>query len=408
MRGDLGKILTRALKNDPAERYASVQSLADDLRHYLAHRPILARADSRAYRLRKYLRRHRVGVGIGALLALAIFAGTGGVLWEARAATREAARAIAVKNFLTGLFDDTRNTRAGIQVRKASALDILNNGAERLKTELGDQPEVRDEIYQMLVEIFDSSGDEKQSFALAQARVAAAEAAYGPDDARVAPALTMLAGVSMNHEKLDAAKPLLARAEALLDRAGDHDSLDRARLWTWQGDLGRLESGKEARFEGNPLIDAVGLLRRKYPREDDREVALMMYAQLAVTSGHLPEAESAAAEMRENAGAKYGENTVYVTQAEFMEARILLKENKFADALTHAQAAADGFAKFEGEVHPDLLYAEFVELNALLGLQRLDEARVLFDKADAVRRDKFPDDPRLAKGYAEIGAKLGR
>jgi eukaryotic-like serine/threonine-protein kinase len=407
LRGDLGTILARALKNHPTERYASVQAFADDLRRYLAHRPIRARADSRAYRLRKYARRHRVGVGIGALLALVVIAGIGGVIWEAHVAQREAARAISVKNFLTGLFDDTRNTRAGIEVRKASAMDILNSGAERLKTELGDQPEVRDEIYQMLVEIFDSSGDAERSFALAHARVAAAEAAYGADDARVAPALIMLAGVSMNHEKLDDAKPLLARSEALLDRARDHDSLDRARLWTWQGNLQRLESGKDAKFEGNRLIDAVDLLRREHPREDDREVALMMYTQLAVTSGHLPEAERAAAEMRENAIAKYGANTVYVAQAEFVQSRILLRENKFAEALAQAQAAVEGFAKFEGDAHPDLLYAQFVELNALLGLKRTDEARALFSSADTVRREKLPDDPRLAKAYADIAAKLG-
>jgi len=407
LRGDLGTILARALKRSPAERYASVQAFADDLRRYLAHRPILARPDSLAYRLRKYVRRHRVGVAVTTLLALAVVAGVAGVLWEARAATREAARAIAVKNFLTGLFDDTRNTRAGIEVRKASAMDILNGGAERLKTELGNQPEVRDEIYQMLVEIFDSSGDGERSLVLAHARLAAAEEAWGPQDVRVAPALTMLAGVSINHERLDEAKAFLARSEILLDRAHDTDSLERARLWTWQGNLKRLEEGKQATFEGNRLIDAVDLLRRKYPREDDREVALMQYTQLAVSSGHIAEAESAAAEMYDNAVAKYGANTAYVPQAEFVQSRILLRGNRFGEALARARSAHDGFVKFEGEAHPDVLYARFVELSALIGLGRLDEARALFAQADAMRREKLPDDKRLEKGFADIAAKLG-
>ncbi|MFT3791723.1 MAG: serine/threonine-protein kinase [Rudaea sp.] len=407
LRGDLDTILAKALKREPAERYASVAALADDVRRHLEHRPILARGDSAGYRLRKYLRRHRVGAAIGALLALAIVAGVAGVLWQAEAARREAARATAVKQFLIDLFDDTRNTRAGIQVRRASALDILNNGAERLKTELGEQPEMRDELYETLIEIFDSSGDTARSEELARARVAAAETAFGADDARVVSALTTLAGVYSNHDKPDAAKPLLARSEALLDRARDGDSLERARLWTWQGNMQRLEGGKDAKFEGNPLLRAVELLRRKYPREDDREVALMMYTQLAVTSGHLAEAESAAAEMHDAAVAKYGADTVYVAQADFVQARILLREEKFDAALARVRDAEAGFLRFEGAAHPDLLYADFVELQALIGLKRFDEARALFAKADAARREKLAGDKRLEKGFADIAAKLG-
>lgn len=40
LRGELDRIMCRALRPDPAERYASVAGLADDIRTYLAHRPL--------------------------------------------------------------------------------------------------------------------------------------------------------------------------------------------------------------------------------------------------------------------------------------------------------------------------------------------------------------------------------
>src|SRR5215472_1091773 len=53
-RGDLETILAKALKKNPAERYASVTEFADDLRRYLEHQPISARPDSVRYRASKF------------------------------------------------------------------------------------------------------------------------------------------------------------------------------------------------------------------------------------------------------------------------------------------------------------------------------------------------------------------
>ena len=67
-----------------------MNAFADDLRRYLNHEPISARADSFAYRTRKFVRRNRTAVALAALALVALLAGLAGTLTQARRATRQA------------------------------------------------------------------------------------------------------------------------------------------------------------------------------------------------------------------------------------------------------------------------------------------------------------------------------
>jgi serine/threonine-protein kinase len=87
--GDLETIVAKALKKNPEERYGSVSALADDLRRYLGHEPIRARADTLGYRTAKFVRRHRLSVALTTVVSLALLAGLGGTLWHARAAAQQ-------------------------------------------------------------------------------------------------------------------------------------------------------------------------------------------------------------------------------------------------------------------------------------------------------------------------------
>src|SRR5206468_2185589 len=58
LQGDLDTILAKALKSDQSERYASVAEFSDDLRRFIEHLPISARADAFGYRAAKFARRH--------------------------------------------------------------------------------------------------------------------------------------------------------------------------------------------------------------------------------------------------------------------------------------------------------------------------------------------------------------
>lgn len=59
LRGDLDTIVLKALKEREADRYASMQALAEDLSRFLKGEPVLARRDGAWYRLRKFAVRNR-------------------------------------------------------------------------------------------------------------------------------------------------------------------------------------------------------------------------------------------------------------------------------------------------------------------------------------------------------------
>ena len=93
LRGDLDNIVARALKKTPAERYATADALADDLRRHLNDQPVSAHADALGYRIAKFVRRHRGAVAAAALFVVSLSTLTGLATWQwrdARAQQRQA------------------------------------------------------------------------------------------------------------------------------------------------------------------------------------------------------------------------------------------------------------------------------------------------------------------------------
>jgi serine/threonine-protein kinase len=72
LRGDIDTIVSRCLRPRPADRYASVDALMQDLMRYLEGRAILARPQTALYLAAMFLRRHRLGAAFATLLLAAI------------------------------------------------------------------------------------------------------------------------------------------------------------------------------------------------------------------------------------------------------------------------------------------------------------------------------------------------
>jgi eukaryotic-like serine/threonine-protein kinase len=141
LEGDLDNIVRKALETDPANRYASAEQMADDIRRFEAGLPVIARPDSFRYRAGKFIRRNRAAVATATVGVLFLATGLATAVWQARIARIEKQRA-------ERMFDDVRelansfifeierdiaklpgstNTRAKLVTRATQYLDRLAN-----------------------------------------------------------------------------------------------------------------------------------------------------------------------------------------------------------------------------------------------------------------------------------------
>ena len=194
VRGDLDNIVLTAIEREPTRRYGSVRELADDLRAWLAGRPVSARPQTFAYLARKFVARHRVAVVTAAAATLALIAASGIALWQARIAVQERERAqqrfAEVRRFANNLLFDYHE---GIQ-KLAGSLPmqerLVRDGIEyleRLRADAGDDTDLWRDIAAGYIKVGDLQGNP-----------------YGAN-------LGDFAGAGKSYDQADAA---LARAEA--------------------------------------------------------------------------------------------------------------------------------------------------------------------------------------------------
>lgn len=174
LRGDLDNIVLMALRKDPERRYPSVAALAADIDNVLLHRPVSARADTWRYRARKYVRRHRAGVGAGVGMTLTVLALVTGYTWQLglardraesarEEAVAEARRATRTAQLLENLFADTDPERS--RQRQVTAVELLQRGAARIGAELHDQPVLHARLLRTIGKAFEALGDYEQAHA---------------------------------------------------------------------------------------------------------------------------------------------------------------------------------------------------------------------------------------------------
>jgi tetratricopeptide (TPR) repeat protein len=166
LRGDLDNVVLTAIERELAHRYGSVRELADDLRAWLAGRPVSARPHTFAYLARKFVARHRAAVAIALAATVALLAASTIALWQARVAVQERERAqqrfADVRRFANNLLFDYHE---GIQ-KLAGSLPmqerLVRDGIdylERLRADAGDDADLWREIAAGYLKVGDLQGN---------------------------------------------------------------------------------------------------------------------------------------------------------------------------------------------------------------------------------------------------------
>jgi tetratricopeptide (TPR) repeat protein/predicted Ser/Thr protein kinase len=127
-RGDLEIIVAKALEKEPARRYGSAGELADDLRRYLSHQPILAVAPTVTYQARKFVRRHRMLVIAATAVSIVLVTGIAFSTRQAILATRERDRALRAEQVAKAVSDFLQN-------------DLLAQAGARAQASAGTEPD---------------------------------------------------------------------------------------------------------------------------------------------------------------------------------------------------------------------------------------------------------------------------
>jgi serine/threonine protein kinase len=208
--GDLDTIVLKALNRDPARRYPSAAAFGDDLRRFLAGRPVAAQPDSAAYRMRRFIGRHSLAVASGLVGVAALVAGVGVVLWQAGVARGEARRADRVKSFLIELFREADPSQTLGET--ISAREILEKGARRLDLELADEPALRAELLDAVAQVERNLGLLDAAAGRADAAIALRRGAAEGAPRDLAASLVTRAEIHFDHGDLVPARASLEEA----------------------------------------------------------------------------------------------------------------------------------------------------------------------------------------------------
>jgi serine/threonine protein kinase len=180
LRGDLDWITMKALEKDRARRYGAPSELAADLRRYLNHEPVIARPASAPYRLRKYIRRHRVAVSVATALLLLLAAFSIVQAVQLRRITRERDRATRITDFMTGMFKVSDPSEA--RGNSITAREILDKASKDIKTGLAKDPEVQSQMMSVMSRTYAGLGLYAQAYDLAKGALDSRLSRLGPND----------------------------------------------------------------------------------------------------------------------------------------------------------------------------------------------------------------------------------
>jgi serine/threonine protein kinase/Tfp pilus assembly protein PilF len=440
LKGDLDTIILQALQKDPARRYPSAAALAEDVRRYRGGLPIAARRDSVRYRAGKFVKRHAIGVAATALVLASLVAGLIGTAWQARVASREAAKATEVGRFLASLFavaDPARTNAASITAR-----ELLDRGASRIESDLAGQPEVQAEMMHLLGRIYRELGVFDRAQPLLERSLDLRRSQFGSDDEQVAATLSELARLWLDMGKPDAAERLqrdtlalrrrllgpdhpdvgntLRDLAAVLTSRGQHDEAEKlqrdalalherhfgAEHAEVASDLEGLQATLRARGQIAPAAIAarrVLEIRQKVLGDDHLETATAMnnLALLLYERWELPEAERLYRQVLAFDLRRLGEVHPYTATVTNNLAFVLRDRGQYDEAERLYRSALDLDRRLFGQEHP-FVATVLNNLAALLGARgRYDEAERHYRESLAMFRRVYGD------GHWRVGTTQG-
>jgi eukaryotic-like serine/threonine-protein kinase len=409
LRGDLDRIVLKALEKEPERRYDSVQQFAEDIDRFLHGRPVRARPAGIGYHAWKLVQRRPAATAatVAATLATAAFVAT---LWtyasrleaERDRARLEAAKFEQVSDFLVQLFElpELQEGRGDTLTARVA----LDRGADRLLA--GDEalePALRASLLQVLGRAYVGLGMADAARPVLETIVALRDEDDSMDPIAVAEALILLAAVHRERREYDGAGERHAAAVALLDTLPGPPDIRLADAL--QGLALALRRDPAMRDSAAALVRRAVAIRGRLLGTDATEYAHAL-GTLSYMTGDADDRVAAIRAYRtavERLRADPAERRALASTASNL-AYLLRRSGYPADAESYFREALQVSREVEGDAHPRSVLAMSHLTQLLSSLGRHDEALALLEERLAIeQRARGPRHWRTAAAAESFG-----
>jgi serine/threonine protein kinase len=402
--GDVDHIVMKALRREPDRRYASAAELGDDLGRYLQLLPVRARPDSPTYRLQRFVRRNRVPVAAAAAGLLALVAGSGVAVWQARTARdaaqraeEERARAERVKGFVLSVFQqEDPFLRAESQARPAR--ELIAESLGRVDTELAGQPALQADLLADFGAVQIGLGDLAGAQASLERALELRVALHGPDSTeatRVEALLARAAEVSGRRpEAAERARRILPRLEAAL--GPDHAEVLMLRRVHVRA-LMAASRFTEAEAEARRVLESGERTRGRDHPETAR--AATVYGTVLLELSRLEEAEAVLLDAMSRMERAQGADHAMLVYPLHHLGRVYARRDQHAQALAANDRLLEVARRHLGPRHAVVGRAFADRGEMLRSMERLGEARTALETAAGILEPIGNDDYRVVLAF---------
>lgn len=394
LRGDVDTVVLTALSKDVADRYSSVDDLAEDLRAVLDGRPIQARPHTPAYLLSRFVKRNRQQVALAAAVAAILLGALGyglvqnlNAARQGRLALAEAQKLESTNRFLDSLFSAADPIWGeGSDVR---VVDLLDVAVERLQDL--EAPQARVELHRTIGTTFFNLGLHERALGELEQALNDAVELYGEDHIQTAATRQRYALVLGDLGRYDETLDQLEKLVPIYERE-NHDSL----VITYSHYARTLdETGRHQEAEAMYKRTIAMERARGEPVADDI-TTLINYAVMLMNQGRQDEALPILREARSL-------HTEVPSAPEPQLAGILANlaniasgRNEVEEAEPAYQQAIEINARTLGPDHPELLITRTNLANLYWKVGRLDDA-------SAITADVLDRAATLPEGHPVLG-----
>src|SRR5215469_9801094 len=389
LRGDLDWITMKAIEKDRARRYATPSELAEDIRRYLNHEPVTARPASASYRLQKYVRRHRVRVGVAALLII-LFAGFAvlqaaqirRITHERDRANRERDRATRITDFMTGMFKVSDPSQA--RGNSVTAREILDKASADMGKGLAQDPEAQAQMMYVMARTYMNLGLYPRAHELAKDALDSRVRLLGANDPKTLECMSQLGWV-LNQEGHYAEADKLEREAVDKERRvlGAENPLTLETMGNLAATLG-VEGHQD---EDDQLIrQVVDIESRTLGRENPQTLSAMHQLAVALWSqGRYAESEQSYRQLVEVERRVLGPDHPQTLGSMANLASAMHAQGQSAEAERIYRQVLAGFQHVLGPEHKNTALAMTRLAEVLVGEGKDAEAEKLYRDALAIR-----------------------